>query len=57
MLVLSRKPQEAIMIGGNIKVKVLSVKRGVVKIAIEAPESVKVDREEVYKKANSLAPL
>lgn len=47
MLVLSRKPQQGIWIGDDIFVTVLRVDRGRVKLGIEAPSHVKVDREEV----------
>ncbi|HEY4531793.1 MAG TPA: carbon storage regulator CsrA [Kurthia sp.] len=48
MLVLSRKVGESIMIGDDIKVKVIAVDGDQVKLGIEAPRSVKVDREEVF---------
>ena len=47
MLVLSRKQDSAIHIGSDIKVKVLSIKRQSVKLGIEAPESVRVWRDEL----------
>jgi carbon storage regulator len=48
MLVLSRKPEEGIMIGEEITVTVLSVHEGQVKLGIQAPGSVKIYRTEVY---------
>ena len=48
MLVLTRKPGEQIVIAGNIRLTVVSVGPGRVKIGIEAPDSVKIDRQEVY---------
>lgn len=48
MLVLSRKVGESIMIGDDIKVKVIAVDGDQVKLGIEAPRSVKVDRQEVF---------
>ncbi|GEK31437.1 carbon storage regulator [Kurthia zopfii] len=48
MLVLSRKVGESIMIGEDIKVKVIAVDGDQVKLGIEAPRSVKVDRQEVF---------
>ncbi|MBS7344115.1 MAG: carbon storage regulator CsrA [Caryophanon sp.] len=48
MLVLSRKPNESIIINDNIEVKILSVEGDQVKIGIVAPKSVKVHRQEVY---------
>ncbi len=48
MLVLSRRPHDAIMIGHDIVVTVLSVTRDHVRIGIQAPPNVEVQREEVY---------
>lgn len=48
MLVLSRKVGESIMIGDDIKVKVIAVDGDQVKLGIDAPRSVKVDRQEVF---------
>ncbi|HEX4592486.1 MAG TPA: carbon storage regulator [Gemmataceae bacterium] len=47
MLVLSRKVGEAIVIGGGIVVRVAEVSGGRVRLAIDAPRSCRVDREEV----------
>jgi len=47
-LVLSRKAGEAIIIAGNVRVIVLAIQAGRVKIAINAPRSVTVDREEIH---------
>jgi carbon storage regulator len=47
MLVLSRKLDEAIIIGDGIKVVVVQLKGGNVRLGIEAPPAVRVDREEV----------
>ena len=48
MLVLTRKLGETIRIGDLVKVTVLEVRAGQVKLGIEAPSDVKVHREEVY---------
>ncbi|HET6573128.1 MAG TPA: carbon storage regulator [Fimbriiglobus sp.] len=48
MLVLTRKPGEQIIIADNVRITVVSVGPGRVKIGIEAPPSVKVDRQEVH---------
>lgn len=48
MLVLTRKLGEMIRIGDLIKVTVLEVRSGQVKLGIDAPTEVKVHREEVY---------
>lgn len=47
MLVLSRKANQGIWIGENIFITVLRIEGGRVKIGIEAPPEVHVDREEV----------
>jgi carbon storage regulator len=49
MLVLSRKPEQGIWIGDDIYITVLRVDRGRVKLGIQAPANVKVDRQEVRK--------
>ena len=48
MLVLSRRCGEGVTIGPDIRVVVLGVKSGQVRLGIEAPAAVAVHREEVY---------
>lgn len=48
MLALSRKQNEAIIIGNDIEVTILEVKGEQVKIGITAPKSVPVYRKELY---------
>jgi carbon storage regulator len=48
MLVLSRKIDESIMIGGNIEVVVLGVEGDNVKIGIRAPKDIEILRKELY---------
>lgn len=48
MLVLTRKLGENIRVGDDVKITVLEVRSGQVKLGIEAPASVKVHREEIY---------
>lgn len=48
MLVLTRKLGENIRIGDTVKITVLEVRSGQVKLGIEAPPEVKVHREEIY---------
>jgi carbon storage regulator len=52
MLVLSRKEGEAIVIGKDIEVKVLSVGGGRVRIGIEAPKHVPICRDELLTDRN-----
>jgi len=47
MLVLSRKQNQAIVINGNIRVTVISIRGSQVRIGIEAPSEVSVFREEL----------
>jgi carbon storage regulator len=48
MLVLGRKPGEYIMIGDNIKVKVVRSENGDLRLAIDAPREVTITRGEVW---------
>jgi carbon storage regulator len=49
MLILARKTNESIMIGDQIEVSIVDIKGDQVKLGIEAPRTVKVYRQEVYK--------
>ncbi|HNW26683.1 MAG TPA: carbon storage regulator CsrA [Candidatus Gastranaerophilaceae bacterium] len=49
MLVLSRKNGQKIIINDDIEITILESRFDHCKIAIEAPKSVKIYREEVYK--------
>ena len=53
MLVLGRKIGEYIMIGDNIKVKVIKSEDGDLRLAIEAPKDVTIVRGELMEKQNS----
>jgi carbon storage regulator len=55
MLVLTRRLNEAIVIEGGIRVTVVGVKGDKVRLGVEAPESVRVDREEVHDRREDLA--
>lgn len=48
MLVLGRKPGEYVVIGDNIKVKVVKSEDGHLRLAIDAPREVNIVRGEVY---------
>lgn len=52
MLVLSRKPNESIVIGRDIRVVVIELDRDHVKLGIEAPRDVPVHRYEIYEEIN-----
>jgi len=48
MLVLTRKPNQSIMIGDDVEVSVLSVVGEKVRIGINAPHDIPVFRTEIY---------
>lgn len=48
MLVLGRKPDEYVMIGDNIKVKVIKADNGALRLAIDAPKDIQITRGEVW---------
>jgi len=50
MLILTRKIGETITIGDDIHIHVLSMKGGQVRIGVEAPKDVQVNREEVFER-------
>ncbi|WP_272540105.1 MULTISPECIES: carbon storage regulator CsrA [Providencia] len=50
MLILTRRVSEEIMIGDDIKIKILGVKGNQVRIGVAAPENVSVHREEIYQR-------
>ncbi len=47
MLVLDRKPDESIIIGGNIEVCIVHIKGEKVRLGITAPKNVPVHRKEI----------
>ena len=48
MLVLTRRTGEKLVIGENVTVTVLDVRGKQVRIGIEAPRDIAVNREEIY---------
>jgi carbon storage regulator len=48
MLVLSRKKDEAIILGDDIKIVVVEIREGKVRLGVEAPKEVPVHRQEIY---------
>ena len=57
MLVLSRKPDETLVIGANILLRVLSIKGNAVRLGIEAPLEVPIRRAELAIGPRSHAPI
>ncbi|HHW13568.1 MAG TPA: carbon storage regulator CsrA [Firmicutes bacterium] len=49
MLVLTRKIDESIIIGDDIRITVVEVRHDQVKLGITAPRDIPVHREEVYR--------
>ena len=48
MLVLSRRVDESLLIDKDIKITVLDIKGGQVRLGITAPQSIKVHRDEDF---------
>ncbi|MGD9645416.1 MAG: carbon storage regulator [Pirellulales bacterium] len=57
MLVLSRKQGEAIVVGTAIRVTVLEMRGGRVRLGIEAPAHVSVRRQELDESETKYPPL
>ena len=59
MLALSRGEGQSIIIDGTIEVKVVKWSRGSVRLAIQAPREVSVDRDELWRRMhpNEKTPL
>lgn len=49
MLVLTRRPKQQIMLGDDIVINIVEVNGENVRIAIEAPRSLKIYRGEIYR--------
>ena len=50
MLILTRRVGEKLVIGENVTVTVLGVKGAQVRVGINAPRDVSVNREEIYER-------
>lgn len=59
MLALSRGEGQSIIINGTIEVKIVKWSRSSVRLAIQAPREVSVDRDEIWRKMHpgALTPL
>jgi carbon storage regulator len=52
VLILTRRTGETVMIGDNVTVTVLGVKGNQVRLGINAPRDMRVDREEIRERIN-----
>jgi len=50
MLILTRRINEVLRVGENVKVTVLGIKGNQVRIGIDAPRNTPVHREEIFRK-------
>jgi carbon storage regulator len=48
MLVLTRKKDEVIVIGDNIRITVVAIHGDTVRVGVQAPREIPVHRQEVY---------
>jgi carbon storage regulator len=48
LLILTRRIEEIIHIGDDITIKILGIHHGQVRIGIDAPDDVKIFREEIF---------
>ena len=48
MLVLTRRPDEAIIVGDDVEIRVLAIEGDHVKLGVTAPRRIPVHRAEVY---------
>ena len=53
MLILTRRIGESIIINDDIQVKVVDIQGSQVRLGIEAPSSIDIYREEIYKRIHS----
>lgn len=57
MLVLMRRTDEAVMIGDDVRVVVVSVDGDRVRLGIDAPPAVQVHRQEVWERIHAPADV
>src|SRR5258708_3723718 len=56
MLALARSEGQSIIIDGKIEVKIVKWSRSSVRLAIQAPREIAVDRDEIWRKMNPGKP-
>lgn len=49
MLVLTRKAGESVVVGNSIRIVVMEVSPGIVRLGFDAPPEVSIYREEIYR--------
>jgi carbon storage regulator len=54
MLVLTRRAGESVMIGDDVVITVLEARGDVIRLGIQAPRSVQVHREEVWRELQAV---
>lgn len=57
MLVLTRKANEEILIGDNIRIKVVAISGNRVRLGISAPSDTRVMREEMFEMEEATVPF
>lgn len=57
MLVLTRQTSEEVIIGDDIRVRVVSIRGDKVVLGFSAPKEVPIHREEVYRRIHSFAEI
>lgn len=55
-LCLSRRLGQAILIGDGVLIRVVQIDRGKIRLRIEAPRDVAIDREEVRERKRTVGP-
>ena len=50
MLVLSRRVGEEIVIDGDIRISVLEIAKGTIRLGIVAPPLIRIDRQEIHER-------
>ena len=53
MLILTRRTNERIMIGDDVTLEILSIRGNQVRLGIDAPKDVAVNREEIHIRKNN----
>lgn len=57
MLILTRGAGESLLIGDEVRVKVLGIRGGQVRLGVEAPRDIEIFREEVAQQDHNAKPV